>query len=59
VQALVDDVGLHEREPHGASVVPTTAVAVTIASRLLGRLGTANPRPAAAKSGPARIPDTM
>jgi len=45
--------------PQGASVVPTVAVAIRIASRVSGKSGTTRPRAVAPQSGPAISPDTM
>lgn len=45
--------------PHGASVVPSVAVAIRIASRPVGIDGTTDPDSAAPQSGLARMPAAM
>ncbi len=46
-----------KERPHGASVVPTVAVTMAMASLLAGTLGTSRPCAAAPQSGWASTPD--
>ena len=45
--------------PHGASVVPSVAVTITIASPVIGMLGTTVPRSAAAQSAAAAMNESV